>query len=100
MNTLNDRRTIAQIMFICKLIDGELSASNILSSLNFKIPIDFNNNRFTRNRSNMNKYLFITNNSDEPLNLMKQKYNNYMHLFELHETTKKSLKNYFKCPNS
>jgi hypothetical protein len=36
--SINDRRTLGQIIFVCKIINNSISDENLLSSLNFNVP--------------------------------------------------------------
>jgi hypothetical protein len=36
--SINDRRTLGQIIFVCKIINNTISDENLLSSLNFNVP--------------------------------------------------------------
>lgn len=85
MNSLEDRRTIFRILFILSLINGNITAPNLLSSLNFKVPLNFINDRFTRYRNETNQQLLLTTNiSDiDPCNQMKIKFNKYYQIFDL-----------------
>lgn len=83
MNTLEDRRTIAQILFIFYLINARITAPNLLSFINFRIPLNFLKNKFTRNRNKMNQQLLITVDNKDPFNLMQIKFNLYYYLFDI-----------------
>lgn len=76
MNTLEDRRSIAQINFIQSLFNSNIYCPPLLSKLNIIVP-----SRRTRQYT-----LLRANFSNDPLNLMIKKYNSYSHLFELCES--------------
>lgn len=102
MNTLEDRRTISQILFILSIINYCTTSSQLLSSLCLRIPINFNIERFTRNRQNTNQIILSTTQSDDPFNKMKIKFNLFYEMFDLNdsnENVKNILKSYFKSQN-
>lgn len=92
MNTLEDRRSISQILFIFSLIKNNISSSNLIARLNFRIPT-----RFTRNQT-----LLHTNNSNDPLNKMIIKFNEFREHYDFNqslEIVKNKLKCFFINPN-
>ena len=89
MNTLYDRRTIAQIIFIFQLKD-KIKSPPLLNKIGFGV--------YERNLRN-HELLTIDYNYNDPYNVMRQKFNEYSSLIDLSrsfDTQKNYLKEFFK----
>lgn len=92
MNTLKDRRSISQILFIFSLIKSTISSSNLIKLLNFRTPM-----RFTRNTNLLNP-----SNLRDPLTKMIVKFNEHAQHYDFNlsvNIVKNNLKNFFKTNN-
>ena len=86
MNTLEERREIAQVSFIQSLLNGAISAPQLLCRINWNIPQ-------TRNFRVFNTTFFA-----DPINVMIKKYNIHAVKFDFNQKTdsiRENLKNYY-----
>lgn len=95
MITLEDRRGISQVLYVLSFVNGKVSSSNLLPLINFRVPTNFTNERFTRNRQLLNQLLSFTDNSNDPFKRMKIDLNEYTDLFVLNHSNEIA-KNYVK----
>ena len=90
MNTLGDRRIIAQICFIFQLLKGNINSIQLLSKIERRV--------YQRDLRNY-ELLVINYNNHEPFNIMQQKFNEYSNVIDLSksvESLKNNLKQMFK----
>lgn len=90
MNTLHDRRIIAQISFIFQLITGGIKSESLHDKINFRV-----HQRTLRSQ----ELLIIDFNDTDPYNIMRQKFNEYSNLIDLGKSNlilKNLLKELFK----
>jgi Uma2 family endonuclease len=90
MNTLYDRRVIAQICFIFQLIKGKIISPPLLNKIDYRI--------YQRNFRNQ-EILVIDYNNNDPYNVMRQKFNEYLNVNDMNQslfTLKNNLKQLFK----
>lgn len=88
MNTLEERREIAQVAFIQSILNGAISSPFLLSKINWIVP-----QRLTRNSK-----LFKTTFLNDPMNIMIKNYNVFADKFEFNqkaESVRQSLKKYY-----
>lgn len=90
MNTLNDRRVIAQISFIFQLITGKINSPILFDKINYRVI-----QRDLRNQ----ELLQIDYNNNDPYNIMRQRFNEYSNLIDMNKSVnvlKNNLKELFK----
>ena len=90
MNSLEDRRTIARIIFVFSIMMDYIHSPVLLRKLNFKIP-----NRIVRTITLLNVDLL----SNDPFHSMKTIFNKFYRFFDFNQsinTIRINLKNYFK----
>lgn len=89
MNTLHDRRIIAQIYFIFQLISGAIKSRQLYSKIGYRI--------YERNLRNY-ELLVIDFNENDPFNIMRQKFNEFSNIDLSHSSNvlKNKLIEHFK----
>lgn len=89
LETLEQRRTIAQAMFVAKMLAGGIDCPEILGQLNIYAP-----ERILRTRN----FLQLENRSVDygiydPIRFMSARFNEFYHLFDFHETSTTQFRN-------
>lgn len=100
MNTLEDRRKIASIIFVFSILMGIIQSPSLLRKLNIRIPVVATRILRTSTMNDRNTDLLITDlNSNDPFTLMMNLFNDHFIYLDFNQgvnSIRNILKNHFK----